>query len=274
VTRLPRPGEHAAAQAIWEASHSQDDAGGRQRGGWSLAAWATDWRVLTIDERVVGVAAVRTSAEGSRELVQARTALDPQWRAPEAADRLVHACLGLARTAGGQLVRQWIPSRAEWARAAAQRAGCEQVRTVFHMLRPADAPAFDAPPPPELRIRSIRPGEEPSVLAALNRAWAGTWDFMPIRLEQLEHDLEDQREGMLLGVTDADEIIATCHAVFDAHRENPDGAPHAWISNLTVEPAFRGRGVARTMLAAGIAHLRARGATSVTLGVDADDPAL
>ena len=33
------------------------------------------------------------------------------------------------------------------------------------------------------------------------------------------------------------------------------------------------RGIARMMLAAGIAHLRSRGATSITLGVDAHDPA-
>ena len=79
--------------------------------------------------------------------------------------------------------------------------------------------------------------------------------------------------GMLLAV-DADErVVATCHAVLDLAAQHPDGAPRAWISNLTVDPDYRSRGLARTMLAAGIAHLRGRGATSITLGVDADDPA-
>ena len=56
-------------------------------------------------------------------------------------------------------------------------------------------------------------------------------------------------------------------------EQNPDGAPRAWISNLTADQDVRGRGIARSMLAAGIAFLRARGATSITLGVDANNPA-
>jgi GNAT superfamily N-acetyltransferase len=39
------------------------------------------------------------------------------------------------------------------------------------------------------------------------------------------------------------------------------------------DPSYRKRGVARALLAAGIARLRACGASSVTLGVDANDPA-
>jgi ribosomal protein S18 acetylase RimI-like enzyme len=145
------------------------------------------------------------------------------------------------------------------------------------MLLPATAPS----PTPQaasesaFRIRSMRPGEEEHVLSALNRAWTGTWNFVPIPLEMLKRDLDGQREGMLLGVeVDApDHIIATCHAVFEPGQQNPDGNPRAWISNLTADPDFRGRGIARGMLAAGIEHLRARGATSITLGVDADNPA-
>src|SRR5262249_17274362 len=106
-----------------------------------------------------------------------------------------------------------------------------------------------------------------------NRNWAGTWNFVSIPMDMLQEDLLGQREGMLLAVDDADRIAATCHAVFEPGEQNPDGQPRAWISNLTVDPAYRRHGIARAMLAAGIAHLRARGATSITLGVDANDPA-
>ena len=61
--------------------------------------------------------------------------------------------------------------------------------------------------------------------------------------------------------------------MFDPTDQNPDGAPRAWISNLTVDASQRGRGLGRAMLLAGLHSLRARGATSVTLGVDAGDPA-
>jgi mycothiol synthase len=135
-------------------------------------------------------------------------------------------------------------------------------------------------PVPELRapagvhIRPMLAGEEPRVLDALNRNWADTWGFTPIRSEMLEHDLDGQRAGMLLGVDAVDDgrILATCHAVFDETDRNPDGDPRAWISNLTVDPDARGRGLGRALLLAGLRFLRDRGAGSITLGVDADDP--
>ena len=195
-------------------------------------------------------------------------ALAPSAREARAADELVEASIDLAGPA--RLLRQWIPSRANWARHAAERAGFERVRTVYHMLRPADASPLEARPPDGVRIRPIRPGEEARVLAALNRNWSTTWGFVPIRLDQLREDLEGQAEGMLLGVDAADEdrIIATCHAIFDPTDQNPDGHPRAWISNLTVDPDQRGRGLGRLLLAAALAHLRQGGAGSITLGVD------
>jgi ribosomal protein S18 acetylase RimI-like enzyme len=127
--------------------------------------------------------------------------------------------------------------------------------------------------PPELRLRSIRDGEDQAVVDALNRNWTGTWNFVEIPLEMLKEDLAGQREGMLLGVDASDRIVATCHAVYEPTEQNPDGNPRAWISNLTVDPGYRQRGVARAMLFSGIVFLRSRGATSITLGVDANDPA-
>jgi mycothiol synthase len=275
VIRPPRPGEETAAQAVWEASSAHDDPGGRQRGGWSLSAWASEWRVLVLrepPEQVVGVAAIRAAEpNGSREgIVHARMVLDPAHREPTRASALVDASVALAREARGTRLRTFIPSSGKWARTAVEQAGFQPVRTIYHMLRPADVPPFEARPTPGLSIRSMRPGEEPRVLAALNRAWAGTWAFMPIRLEQLEQDLDGQREGMLLGVRadDDDQIVATVHAIYDPTDQNPDGQPRAYISNLTVDPEYRALGYGRALLAAGLDHLKARGAASITLGVD------
>jgi ribosomal protein S18 acetylase RimI-like enzyme len=61
--------------------------------------------------------------------------------------------------------------------------------------------------------------------------------------------------------------------MFEIGEDGADGGARAWISNVTVTPEFRRRGLARAMLLAGIAYLRARGAAAITLGVDADDPA-
>jgi mycothiol synthase len=226
-----------------------------------------------LDGRLVGVAAVRAE-RAPDSAMPGRLALDIAARHAPLAEMLVQATVDMVRDAGGDRARLFVPGRAEWTQTAARAAGFKPQRTIAHMLLPADVPTPEPPPlDSDLTLRSIRPAEDEHVLAALNRAWAGTWNFVAISLAMLQNDLVDQREGMLLAVDASGKIRATCHAVFDPSSHNPDGNPRAWISNLTVDPDFRGRGISRAMLAAGIAHLRSRGATSVTLGVDADNPA-
>jgi mycothiol synthase len=237
-----------------------------------VAAWATHTRVLEVGKRPVGVVAVRAEPAPDHAM-PARVALETAARQPPLADALVEGAVDLIREAGGGRARLFVPSRAEWMHAAARDAGFEPVRMIAHMLLPASAPTPAPDAVPGLQIRSIRPEEDQRVLDALNRNWAGTWNFVSIPFEMLQEDLDGQREGMLLGVDSSDRIIATCHAVYEPGEQNPDGNPRAWISNVTVDPDYRQRGIARVMLATGIAHLRSRGATSITLGVDAHDPA-
>jgi ribosomal protein S18 acetylase RimI-like enzyme len=202
-----------------------------------------------------------------RESVPATTARRAVVAAPEAVDgwRL--------RTAEGML-------------AAANRAG--SVRSAIGCVRSVRCAVAGPPAPlpgrfvetiaarrpsaavPGVRIRRLRPGEEPALLAALNLAWAGTWNFCPIEPAALARDVRGRRDGMFVAVPAIDEarIVATCHAIFDAAARNPDGGPSAWISNLMTDPAWRGRGLARMLLAAGVTYLRSRGAGSVALGVD------
>jgi len=264
--RAAAPSDTDAIQAVWRASSSYDDPAR------SVVAWATHLRVLVLDGRVIGVAAVRAEPAPDGAM-PARIALEPGARQEDRAAALVQAAVDMVHAAGGARIRQFLPAQRMWLQTAARRAGFTSVRTIAHMLLPASAPTPRADPVPGMSLRAIRADEDEQVLAALNRAWTGTWNFVEITLDMLQRDLVGQRDGMLLGVDAADRIIATCHAIYAPLDQNPDGSPRAWISNLTVDPDFRQRGAARAMLSAGIAHLRSRGASSITLGVDADNPA-
>jgi mycothiol synthase len=276
ILRRPAAGKRTEAdaiQAVWERSHGLDDPGGRPRGGWSVDPWSTDVMILGDDERIVGVAAVR--AEPHAEAVAGRIALDPDARTPANSAVLVHAAIDMACHAQASRIRLFVPAAASWAVEAARSVGFDRVRSVFHMLLPADVVLPEPAVIDGVRFRRLRDGEENAGLQALNRNWAGTWDFVPIRAEMLAEDLAGQRQGMLLGVDASDDtrIVATCHGVFDTTERNPDGGPRAWISNVTVDPASRGRGIARAILLTALHELRARGAGSITLGVDGGDPA-
>jgi len=270
--RVAKPTETDTLQSVWEASYAEDDPASWARGGWGVAAWATDIRVLEANKRVVGIVAVRAEPAPDGAM-PARMALSVDARQPTHAAMLVNEAVELVAAAGGASVRLFVPGRATWMQNAARAAGFTPVRTVSHMLLPASAPTPQGSLTPELTLRSMQPGEDQAVLDALNRNWAGTWNFVEIPFEMLQEDLDIDRLGMLLAVDADDQIVGTCHAVYEPTEKNPDGNPRAWISNVTVHPDYRKRGIARAMLAAGIARLRECGASSITLGVDANDPA-
>jgi mycothiol synthase len=271
---LPDADDLIVLQEVWAASQNHDEPAGRPRGGWwSIAAWATAGRVLTLDDAVIGFAAIeyRRGADAA----EARLGLLPEHRSPGHAEQLVQATVDLAQESGASRLWLYAPEAAVWAIEAARQWGFRPLRTQNLMLRPPDAAPVTEPDVPCIRIRPLRVGEDPALLAALNRAWAGTWNFRPITATALANDLRGQRAGMLVAVVNADEshIIGTAHALFDPTHRNPDGGPYAWISNLTTDPEWRGRGLGRALLAAGLTHAYERGARSIALSVDGSNTA-
>jgi mycothiol synthase len=264
----------SALQAVWAASQDADDPASRPRDGWwSISDWAGTIRPLTMAGEAIGFAAVQVST--SDGVAEGRLALLPDLRTGGAATALVNAALEIARTGGAERLRLVVPHAATWAGDVARDAGFETVRATPVMLRPAAAGPVASPNVNAVDVRPLRPGEDGALLAALNRAWSGTWGFAPIPPSALAGDLRGQREGMLVATDAADDsrIVATVHAIFDPDARNLDGGPYAWISNLTTDPDWRGRGLGRLMLARGVDSLQERGAASVMLGVDGGNDA-
>jgi ribosomal protein S18 acetylase RimI-like enzyme len=255
-----------ALDGIWAASQDADDGGFRPRGGWwRLSAWAARALLLHADGTPIGGVALNQAPDGATE---ARLALLPERRTPEAARWLVTAAHQDAALREAPRLRLALPAGASWARDAASAASLTVARATLIMLRSASLGPLPAAPVSGLHIRPLAEGEEGRVLHALNQAWAGTWNFRPLTRRALERDLAGQRAGFLLAVDDAGRIAGTVHAQLDLGAQNPDGAPYAWVSNLTTTPEWRGRGLGRALLSAGVESLRARGAGSVALGVD------
>jgi mycothiol synthase len=225
------------------------------------------------EDEVIGFAAIEY--QRGADAAEVRLGLLPAQRRPELPERLIHMAVELAQEAGAPRLRLYAPEAATWAIAAARVWGFHPLRAQHLMLRSSMTPPLLASPAPGLRIRALCRGEDAALLATLNRAWAGTWNFRPITATALAHDLHGQRAGMLVAVVVVDEshIIGTAHALFDPTHHNPDGGPYAWISNLTTDPERRGRGLGRALLGAGLTHLYERGARSVALSVDGSNTA-
>lgn len=271
--RLIERAEWNGLHFIWEGSQDADDPAGRPaEGWWYLGDWAEMGLVLLTDKHPVGLAALKPTRDPVA--VEIRLALLPDYRQPEAVTRLVEGVFEIGRQKGFSSARFFISGSGKWATEAVAAFGIEPLRKYHSMLLPAMVEVPLAPVPQGIRLRPLADGEDETALAALNRAWATTWNFRPIPMSALQKDLEGQRAGFLVAVPENDpsHIIGTCHAILDPTNRNYDGGIFALISNLTNDPDWRGRGLGRALLSAGIYYLRARGATSVRLGVDGGNP--
>ena len=265
---VSRTQDVAALERIWATSQDADAAFQPHHAQWSLSSWATDSRLLLKDGHPIGVAAIKVVP--TEEVAEARLALFPPFRHLPEALALLDQILLMAQGAGRAHLRLCIPARATWAMMAAQQRSFRMVRAQHVMVRPAASGSFPLRESDGVSIRNLREGEEPVVLEALNRAWALTWNFRSIPLAALLADLKGQRKGFFVAVsrTQDTHILGTVHALFDHEACNPDGQPYAWISNVTVDPAWRGQGLGRMLLTFGLHYLSQQGAGSVTLGVD------
>ena len=265
---VSRARDVAALERIWAASQNADAAVHPHHAQWSLSAWATDSRLLLKDGHPIGVAAINVVP--NEEIAEARLALLPPFRHLSEAQALLDQIMIMGQGAGRAHPRLYIPAQANWAMMAAQQRSFSLLRMQHVMVRPTVSEPFPLSDIDGVCVRLLREGEEPIVLAALNRAWARSWNFRPIPLHALLADLKGQHDGFFVAVarTDDTHILGTVHALFDHEARNPDDQPYAWISNLTVDPAWRRQGLGRMLLAVGLNYLSKKGAGSVALGVD------
>lgn len=117
----------------------------------------------------------------------------------------------------------------------------------------------------ESGIRAARPSEVDEVLAL----WAAAYDRTPSRAaderEAARRLADGGARGCLLVAEDSGRLVGTVIAGWDGWRGN--------LYRLAVAPAHRRREIARRLVAAGEAHLRARGARRVSALVARDDRA-
>lgn len=147
--------------------------------------------------------------------------------------------------------------------------GFEIVKQYWQMRWQGDnAPSVRLPS--GFAARSLLQGEDEAALTFLqNTAFGENWGFSPNTVEQISARVEQNIGGpeSILFITDEGKPAAYNWTMFSADGANPSGV----ISMTGVHPNYRGRGLGRAVVAAGIAYLVDRGAAHVDLEVDSDN---
>ena len=182
---------------------------------------------------------------------------------------LIDAMAAHARELRFDVLHAEITPGAKAAQRLLKAAGFTRVRTHWHLLRRATRP-LGLKAPVGHRLRIMAPEDVEALTQLQNDAFTGTWGFCPNTAEQVLYELYElpgwqadevvllERDGLLAGYS-------------WTHRDTP-----AWpgiIHMVGVHPRYRGLGLGRTVTAASIDHLIARGAPSVALTVDKENTA-
>ena len=124
--------------------------------------------------------------------------------------------------------------------------------------------------PPGIILRTLdRESDSVEELTELrNASLEGHWRMHEITVEEMAHFLDSPKmreEFYLLAEADG-RLIGNCISVI-----NDDGS--AWVEDLGVVKAFRGRGIGKALFAAGVTALRQAGVTDdIFLNVDGENP--
>ncbi|MFC1992705.1 GNAT family N-acetyltransferase [Chloroflexota bacterium] len=126
-----------------------------------------------------------------------------------------------------------------------------------------DAPGF----------RCLQRGEEDKLTQIQNRAFAGTWGYNPNTVEEITYrtNLSTCSPEDIVLICDGDKVIGYCWTGIAC--KGGSGERKGQIFMLGLDPDYRGKGIGKKILLAGLAHLESRSLQVAELTVDSENEA-
>ena len=174
---------------------------------------------------------------------------------------LLRAALGRAEEAGASVVHVQVAEAADTARRLLESEGFGLTRRYLDLVwSGAVVPLAEVDA--GYAVRCFESGDERALTELQNACFAGSWGFCP-------NTVEETAAKLAFGTS------SPCGVLFVEHGARPvayawtfmSGAT-GWIGMTGVHPDFRGRGLGKAALAAGMTYLAENGAKTVRLEAD------
>jgi ribosomal protein S18 acetylase RimI-like enzyme len=152
--------------------------------------------------------------------------------------------------------------------------GYTPIRWFAEMLRPLSEPIPDVALPDGLEFRPVRPEDHRRIFDAEAEAFRDHWGYRDWTDVDYERTFAsaDLDTSLWRVVWDGDEVAAVTETFIHEAENRALGTDHGWLERVSTRRPWRGRGLAKAMIASAFAALRERGMSHAALGVDADNP--
>ena len=160
-------------------------------------------------------------------------------------------------------------------RAALEARGYRGVRFFFGMVRPTLDDIPDLPLPPGVEVRPVEHGQLRAIFEAEVAAFEGHWgasteDGGENRWQSFRDDpLNDLPLWQVAWAGDT--VVGMVRPYINPPDFDVLGVRRGWCENISTHADWRGRGIAKALIARALVALRDRGMTEAALGVDADN---
>jgi mycothiol synthase len=232
-----------------------------------------DLFVAEVGGKVVGYIDVRP------ELAIGRAVLDclvhPEHRRKGLVVELFHRASRRARELGARVVHVHVPDGNVAAKGLLSKLGFGFVRRFLELRRELSEAHLLGEEQGNLASRHLQRGEEDKLTQIQNRSFAGTWGYNPNTVEEIVYRLNmtgSSPEDVIL-ICEGDKPIGYCWTAIEPAENTVVGRSKGRIYMLGVDPNYRGRGIGKRALLAGLVHLKSKGMEVAELVVDSENPA-
>ncbi|MBA7659182.1 Mycothiol acetyltransferase [subsurface metagenome] len=225
-----------------------------------------DLFVVETDEKVVGF--INLTPELKTERVILDCLVHPEHRRKGLATKLLGYALRRAKELKTKVTRVNIRQDNIVAKLVLPNLGFRFVRQFSELsLSLSDLP--DA----ALNIysyRHLQPGEEDKLTQIQNRCFADNWEFNPNTTEEIVYytNLSHRSPEDVVLICEGDKPIGYCWTGISCEVETVNSERKGRVFMLGVNPDYRGRGIGKIALLAGVSYLKSKGVQVVELTVD------
>jgi len=230
-----------------------------------------DLFIVEIAENIVGYMDV------APELTIGRIVLNcwvhPEHRRRSLATNLLSSATRRAKELRAKVAHVNIAHDNVAAQSVLTRLGFKFVRRFLELRLDMAVVRWQALDQPALDCRHLRRGEEDKLTQIQNRAFTGDWGYNPNTVEEIIYrtNLSGCSPEDVVLTCDGDKVIGYCWTGIPNEGGVATGEGKGRIFMIGADPDYRGRGMGKRALLAGLAHLRSKGLQVAELTVDSEN---